>query len=223
MTTDTTRRQRVRSSWSALFGVVPDKGLQRRPTEILRIVVGLLLLAFGALRASTISPVEQSVHNLVLALPDGIVTALRWLNTTGALVAIIVVAIAALVSRRPRFIGVVALAAGLTYGLGRVLNGLVGIPHDASGPIAGFPHFPNLRLAVVAAVFYAAGPELTRPARRLMLILLCVIAASLASVTGGYPTGIIGALGLAWMVAAIVHLLLGSPDGAPASTMRPGS
>jgi tRNA A-37 threonylcarbamoyl transferase component Bud32 len=67
----------------------------------------------------------------------------------------------------------------------------------------------------VAAVFYAASPELTRPARRLITILLALIAVSLVSVTGGYPTGIIGALGLAWMMAAIAHLVLGSPDGAP--------
>lgn len=217
MTASTTRRERVRSSWSALFGVVPDKGLQRRPTEILRIVVGLLLVSFGALNASTVSPIEQSVHDVVAQLPSGAITALRWLNTSGALIAVGIVAIAAILSRRPRFIGVVALAGTLTYVLGRALDSLVGAPHDASGPIAGAAQFPNLRLAVVAAVFYAAGPELTRPARRLMVILLCFIALSLASVTGGYPTGIIGALGLAWMIAAITHLVLGSPDGAPAA------
>lgn len=210
-----TRRDRVRSSWRAMFGVVPDRGLHRRPTEILRIFVGLLLLGLGALRASSISPVEESIHNVVTSLPDVIVTGLRWINTTGALVAIAVVVIAALISRRPRFIGVIALSAGATLLLGRILETMVSRPHDSSGPIAGYPAFPSLRLAVVAAVFFAASPELTRPARRLMSILLSIIAVSLASVTGGYPTGILGALGLAWMVAAVVHLVLGSPDGAP--------
>jgi uncharacterized membrane protein YbhN (UPF0104 family)/tRNA A-37 threonylcarbamoyl transferase component Bud32 len=198
-----------------MFGVVPDRGLQRRPTEILRIFVGALLLGFGALSASSINPVEQSIHDVVTTLPHAIVTGLRWINTTGALAAITIVAIAALISRRPRFIGAVALSAGLALVLGKFIETLVAAPHDNSGPIAGYPLFPNLRLAVVAAVFYAAAPELTRPARRLMIVLLSVIAFSLASVTGGYPTGIIGALGLAWMIAAFVHLALGSPDGAP--------
>ncbi len=166
--------------------------------------------------AGNINPIEQSVHDVVTSLPSAMVTLLRWINTTGALVAITVVAIAALISRRARFIGVVVLSAGLTFALGRLLGSVVRLPHDASGTVAGYPQFPNLRLAVVAAVFYAAGPELTRPARRLMLALLSIIAVSLASVTGGYPTGIVGALGLAWMVAALAHLALGSPDGAPA-------
>lgn len=198
-----------------MFGVVPDKGLQRRPTEIVRIFVGLLLVLLGAFNARSISDLERSVHSTIADLPGTLVTMLRWLNTTGALVALGIVIIAALASRRARFIGVVALAAGLTIAAGRLLDGLVGTAHDANGPIAGYPAFPSLRLAVVAAVFYAAAPELTRPARRVMTILLTLIALSLVSVTGGYPTGIIGALGLAWMVAAIAHLVLGSPDGAP--------
>jgi len=199
-----------------MFGVVPDRGLHRRPTEILRIFVGLLLLGFGAKSASSISPIEQSIHDVVSNLPDAVVTGLRWVNSTGAVVAITVVVIAALISRRPRFLGVVALSAALTLAFSRVLETIVSRPHDASGPIPGYPAFPSLRLALVAAVFYAASPELTRPARRLMVILLTIIAVSLASVTGGYPTGILGALGLAWLVAALVHLALGSPDGAPA-------
>lgn len=201
-----------------MFGVVPDKGLHRRPTEIIRILVGLLLVLFGAINASTISPLERSVHATIINLPATIVTSLRWMNTTGSLVALGIVMIAALASRRPRFIGVVALAAGLAFAGGRLLDSLVGSPHDASGPIAGYPAFPSLRLAVVAAVFYAAAPELTRPARRTMTMLLGLIALSLVSVTGGYPTGIVGALGLAWMVAAVAHLVLGSPDGAPDRT-----
>ena len=201
-----------------MFGVVPDKGLQRRPTEIIRIFVGLLLVLLGAFNARSISDLERSVHSTVADLPGTLITMLRWLNTTGALVALGIVIIAALASRRARFIGVVALAAGLTIIAARALDALVGTAQDPSGPIAGYPAFPSLRLALVAAVFYAAAPELTRPARRMMTILLTLIALSLVSVTGGYPTGIIGALGLAWMVAAIAHLVLGSPDGAPDRT-----
>jgi uncharacterized membrane protein YbhN (UPF0104 family)/tRNA A-37 threonylcarbamoyl transferase component Bud32 len=198
-----------------MFGVVPDKGLQRRPTEIIRIFVGMLLVVFGAINATTISPIERSVHSTIINLPSAALTVLRWMNTTGSIVALGIMVVAALASRRPRFIGVVALAAALTIAAGRLLEALVGSPHDANGPIPGYPAFPSLRLAVVAAVFYAASPELTRPARRLITILLGLIAVSLVSVTGGYPTGIIGALGLAWMMAAVAHLILGSPDGAP--------
>jgi hypothetical protein len=107
-----------------MFGVVPDKGLQRRPTEIIRIFVGLLLVLLGAINATTISPIERSVHSTIVNLPSVILTSLRWMNTTGSIVALGIMVVAALASRRPRFIGVVALAAALTVAAGRLLEAL---------------------------------------------------------------------------------------------------
>ncbi|MBU6328460.1 MAG: flippase-like domain-containing protein [Acidobacteria bacterium] len=217
MTTLPSRRTRVHATWSAVFGVVPDKGLHRRPTEVLRILGGLALLALGALNATRVGPLEQSVHDAVGHLPDPLLTGLRWINTTGAVIAIAIVLIVALISRRPRFIASVVLAGAAALVVGRVLDSLIGAPTDGGHPLPGYPPFPSLRLAVVAAVFFAATPELTRPARRLLTLLLGVIGVSLIAVTGGYPTGILGAIGLAWTLAAIVHLVLGSPDGAPST------
>jgi len=215
MTTALTRRQRVRSSWATVFGVVPDKGLHRRPTEIIRMAVGLLFLALGALTARHVSSFEQSLHDVAVSLPSALSTSLRWLNTTGAIAAVVLIAVSALLARRPRFIGGVLLAAALTWGMGRALDTFIDAPGAVADSVGHYPVYPNLRLAVVAAVFFVATPELTRPARRLVTVLLILIAASLASVTYGYPSGIAGALGLGWFIAALVHLILGSPDGAP--------
>ncbi len=215
MTTTRTRRQRVRSSWTSLFGVVPDKGLHRRPTEIIRMFVGLLLLGLGTITARRVSSFERSVHDLVVALPSPLTTSLRWLNTTGAIAAIGLIVIAALLARRPRFIGGVLLVFALTWAAGRALDALIDAPAAVGQSVGHYPVYPNLRLSTVAAIFFVASPELTRPARRMAMFLLVLISISLASVTYGYPTGVAGALGLAWFLAAVVHLILGSPDGAP--------
>lgn len=217
MTQVSSRRERFRSSWSSVFGVVPDQGLERRPTEIIRAFVGLLCLALGILTATAISPLEQSAHDVIDSLPDAILHGLRWMNLTGALLAGGVVLLAALLSRRPRFIGSVLLAAALAAGLTILLRQVIDAPHASGGPPGGYPEFPNLRLSVLAAVFFVSGPEITRPARRLMWVLLASVAVSLSVVTNGYPTGFVGGVGLGLLVASIVHLILGSPDGAPST------
>jgi uncharacterized membrane protein YbhN (UPF0104 family) len=200
-----------------MFGVVPDRGLHRRPTEIIRMLVGVLLVALGAITATHVSAFERSFHDLVIGLPEPIITTLRWLNTTGAVAAVVLVLLAALIARRPRFIGAIVLAGAITWVIGRVLDGLIDAPNSVGPSVGRYPEYPNMRLAMVAAVFFVASPELTRPARRLCTVLLTLIAASLAAVTYGYPTGIAGALGLAWFTASLVHLILGSPDGAPSA------
>ena len=198
-----------------MFGVVPDRGLERRPTEIIRASFGLLCLALGTVTATSISPLEQSVHNLIDALPEAIVHGLRWINATGALLAIVLVSIAALASRRPRFIGGIMLAAGASFAATTLLQRLIDAPHAGGGPSGGYPAFPNTRLAILATIFFVASPELTRPARRLMWLLLMLVCVSLAVVTNGYPTGFVGGVGLGLFLAAVIHLIIGSPDGSP--------
>ncbi len=206
----------ARSTWGAVFGVVPDRGLRRRPSEVARIGVGAALLAVGAAAAQHLSRWESVFRDLVTALPGPLLDALEVLNGAGSIIALLVVATAALVSRRIRFIGSVLVAAGLALGLGRALQAWVDAPGAmAAAGVTPYPAYPTLRLAVLAAVFYVAAPELTRPARRLQWALLVLVAISVVAVNDGYPGGIIGSLALGWAVAALVHLAFGSPDGIP--------
>ena len=132
--------------------------------------------------------------------------------------ALVVVAAAALASRRIRFIGGVAAAAAVAAGLSLVLQHLVDAPSAVAGTEGTsppYPDYPSFRLAVLSAVFFVAAPELTRPARRVQWVLLVLVAVSVVGVTDGYPVGVFGSLALGWAVAALVHLAFGSPDGVP--------
>jgi uncharacterized membrane protein YbhN (UPF0104 family) len=213
------RRLTTRPTWGAVLGVVPDRGLRRRPSEVARIAVGALVVAVGAVRARNLSRVEVLVHDAVNALPSALVDTLKVLNGAGVLLSALAVVVASIAARRIRFIGSVAVAAGATALIG------VGLQHwvDAPAAVAAgaqavtgtFPEYPTLRLAVLAAIFFVAAPELTRPARRLQWILLVLVAFSVVAVTDGYPSGLLGSLALGWAVAALVHLAFGSPDGMP--------
>lgn len=215
----TTRlRLTARPTWGALFGVVPDRGMRRRPSEVARVLLGAVAVALGAVAARNLTGLEVAFHDLVTALPDPFLEAMRILNGAGAALAVLVVLAAALAARRIRFIGGVLVAAGIAGALAQWLQQVVDAPAAvaASATIDGtFPDYPSLRLSVLAAVFFVAAPELTRPARRLQWALLVMVSVSVIGVTDGYPTGVLGSLALGWGVAALVHLAFGSPDGIP--------
>jgi hypothetical protein len=211
----------ARPTWGTLFGVVPDRGMRRRPSEVARVILGALVVALGAVAARNLSHIEVVFRDLVQALPDAILEGLKVLNGAGALISVLVVLGAALAARRIRFIGGVVVAAGLSAVVTHGLQQLVDAPGSVAGSaaVAGtYPDYPNMRLAVLAAVFFVAAPELTRPARRIQWLLLVLVSVSVVSVTDGYPAGVLGSLALGWAVAALVHVAFGSPDGVPDPT-----
>ncbi|MEX1217456.1 MAG: lysylphosphatidylglycerol synthase domain-containing protein [Acidimicrobiales bacterium] len=215
------RRLATKAGWLTLFGVVPDRGLHRRASDILRIIAGSVLFGLGTVGALSYSRFEQSVHAAVESLPDPLLSIARFANGGGLVVAILVVFAIALSSRRIRFISGVTLAIGGAWVIALALQRLIDAPAiiDATAKgLTSYPQYPPLRLTVLAAVFFVAGPELTRPSRRLMSSLLTIVAISAVARTDGYPAGVFGALALGWALAAIIHLALGSPDGAPDPT-----
>ena len=66
--------------------------------------------------------------------------------------------------------------------------------------------YPTVRLAVLAAVVFVASPFLTRPVRRLgQLTLLVVVPGTMILGLGGVDA-VVGALGIGWGIAPILHL-----------------
>lgn len=212
------RRFPNRASWATLFGVVPDHGLHRRASDVIRIVSGILLFAIGTIGALSYSHLERSIHSAITSIPDPLLTAARVANGGGVVASIVVIYAIALSSKRIRFIAGISMAilggAVLVFGLQHLIDA-PSVVDAAAKNLSAYPQYPPLRLTVLAAVFFVAGPELTRPSRRLMTTLLVVVAISSIARTDGYPAGIIGAVALGWAIAAVIHLILGSPDGAP--------
>lgn len=201
-----------------MFGVVPDHGLHRRPTDVVRVIVGLVVFLVGAVGAVSYSSWERATHDVVASVPRPILQTFSFVDGIGTGVAIALVLVVALAVRRPRFIAAVVLAAGVGAGLALGLQHLIDAPaaiDAAAKGITGYPQYPSMLLTMVAAVFIVATPEITRPFRRLLLWTLVLIAVAGIAAHDGYPSGIVGSLGLAWALAAAIHLALGSPDGMP--------
>ncbi len=77
------------------------------------------------------------------------------------------------------------------------------------------PHFPVLRVAVVTAIAMTAAPHVVRPVRLLGLGAIVGAAFAAVALDFGGVADVIGGFGVGLGVAALVHLVWGSPAGAP--------
>lgn len=209
---------------SSLFRIVPEGAARRRPSDLVRAVVAALLVLITALATRDVSGLEESVYEFFASVPSALDWALELVYAAlpATMVAIVV---ATLLSRRWRLGLSVALAAAGAFLAGTVLDAAVtdatsdalaraGIDLSASGA----PEYPPLLLAVASAAVLAAAPYLTRPARKLLRALVVLAALSAVVLVVGLPVAVIGALTLAWGVAALVQLALGTPAGTPSLT-----
>ena len=164
---------------------------------------------------------EQSLFHLINGLPDALAPLFTILYRFGALWALGLVVIAALIARRWRLARDMAIAGFAAWFLARLIGVVVvgnssimkGI--DYARRFDETPSFPLVRLAVIVAVIAVASPYLTRPMRRLgqLLILLLAIAALYLGIA--LPDAAFAAVVLGWGLAATVHLIFGSPGGRP--------
>lgn len=201
-----------------MFGVVPDHGLHRRPSDVLRLLAGLVVFGFALIGSLNFSSWERTAHDVISSVPRPVLRVAAFTSGAGVVVAVAVVLAVALAVRRPRFIAAVVVAAGggaaIAWGLQEAIDAPAHVGAAAKG-LDGFPQFPAVPLVVLSAVFLVAGPEVTRPFRRLMVWSMVIVSVGAVAHREGYPSGILGSLALGWALAAAIHLALGSPDGMP--------
>ena len=125
------------------------------------------------------------------------------LYALGALWALGLVVIAAVIARRFWLALAVSISGVLAWLLARILN-----------EAATAPHYPLSRLALVVAVVSAASPFVARPARRLGGLLAWGVALSALCLSSGAPRDVVGAAVLGWGVSGLVHLIA-HPSGTP--------
>jgi len=189
----------------------------RRPTDVGVAVVGLAVLALLSVAAPGPTDIDAKVAKAIASFP-GLLTWVWETAYAAALLWAVVLLLAALVTRHRRVlaleqVGAVVLALGLG-GLLAVLEGSSWsqvwaslATHDSTTV------FPAVRFTVVVAVVAVTAPHLARPPRHLgtwIALLGGVGALALAIDT---LLGLVAGLVLGVTVAAVVHLVSGSPGG----------
>ena len=207
---------------SHTFGPASELPYRRRSSDWVRLVLGVLIVAFAIANEGSPGEFEENLYSLLNGLPGDLRSFFTALYDFAALWALGIIVIAALVVRRWRLARDLAIAGVLAWLIGRFLGAVV--VSDASLEKSldivtrlgdASPDFPVVRLAVVVAVVVHGAPYLTRPIRRIGQLLVLLLALSAMYLGIGDPNGVLAALALGWAIAAVVHLAFGSPGGRP--------
>jgi undecaprenyl-diphosphatase len=204
------------------FGPASEQPYRRRTNDCLILVFASLVVALLAWHRNDVTRTEKDVLAFFHDLPSWMNSVFKGLYLLGTLWALAIIVVAALVARRWRLARDLLIAGVLAWVLARLMGALVvqnaGVTKSldiATHVGNSSPNYPEVRLAVIVAVVSTAAPYLTRPMRRLggVFVLFMTFAAlylGLAT-TDAALTGLF----LGWGVAALVHVVFGSPGGRP--------
>jgi glycosyltransferase 2 family protein len=218
----TERSSRMAAWRSHSFGPASEQPYRRRTSDWIRLVIGAGILAFAIWHQDDPTTFEKDLFTTINGLPSQLASLFRLIYALGALWALGLVVVAALVAQRWRLARDMAIGGVATWVLARFIGALVVENASLKRSLDivtrvgdNTANFPGVRLAIIVAVISVASPYLTRPVRRLgqLLVLLIAIASLYLGTT--LPDGALAAVALGWAVAALVHLAFGSPGGRP--------
>ena len=204
------------------------EGYARHPGDAVRLVVGCVVLVLTALaiHKDYLGSREAAVFRLVndLALPGWTWPGVWLLMQLGVIGAVPLVAAAALATRHLRLALDAVLAAGSIYLVAKLIKQFVqrGRPDslldevNILGEPAGGLGYVSGHCAVAVALATVSSPYLGRRARRVAWALAATVCLARMYVGAHLPFDILGGAALGWAAGALVHLILGAPEGRPA-------
>ena len=202
-----------------VFGVVSEAQVRRRPGDVARILIAIVLVVVTALATNRITSREQKLYELLVDLPAWLHSAFEWVFDAGTIVLLVVVALALLITRRLRPALSMLVASGGAWLIAVGLRNFVDSTaewHSAGIDTHGsIPVYPVVQLAVAVAGLLVVAPFLVRPARHLVTALLLVAATCGVLAGAGLPLDVVGSFALGWGIAAVLHLALGTPAATP--------
>ena len=210
-------RRPTRRRWR-LYAGPADEPRARRATDVIELIGALSGLAFLSATAVPPAGFEQALITFLRAIPSGLDGLWELLADLAVVVAGVLI-VACVVRRRWALLRDLALAGLLALGGSLLLADIAfgDIPHlwPSIRAAAPPPVFAAPRLAVVAAIVFAAAAHLTRTARRLSSWLVVVATLSVAFLGASTPGGTLAAVLVGVAAAALVHLAFGSTSGRP--------
>ena len=194
----------------------------RRWSDALLVLVGGVVLFVSSIpvHARSISAFEKRAFRIVNDLPSTIYPVPAWIfMQLGNFLIVPVTVLVALVGRRFRLAGTLALAGFSTYVLAKVVKRFVerGRPEgfvpdlEIRGAASHGLGFVSGHAAVICALAVAAWPYLGRRLRITAVILAGIVCVLRIYVGAHLPLDIVGGIGLGIACGGFARLLLGAP------------
>ena len=188
----------------------------------MRVAVAAVVLTLLASHVQVAGEAQRALFHFFNSLPGGLKSLFRAVYTVGAFWAVGLVVVAAVVARRWRLARDLAISGGLAWAAARTIGVFV-IQDKSFGDGLNIitrvghatPSFPHVRVAVVVAILSAASPFLTRPSRRIGQVLVLGLMMAAVYLGTAFPNDLLAGAFLGWGLAAVVHLVFGSPGGRP--------
>ena len=204
------------------FGPSSEEPYRRRTSDWVRVGVAAAVLTLLASHVGVAGEAQRALFHFFNSLPGGLKSLFRAIYTVGAIWAVGVVVVAAVVARRWRLARDLLISGILAWVVARLIGVFVvqgksfGDGLDIVTRVGhSTPSFPHVRVAVVVAILSAASPYLTRPIRRIGQVLALGLMVAAVYLGTAYPNDLLAGLFLGWGLAAVVHLAFGSPGGRP--------
>lgn len=201
------------------FGHADEHPYRRLTGDWLRLAVAAVIVTATALHVDDATAFEQQTAKWFQSLPEGLHGFFEALSRIGSIWVVVLVTAAALLARRWRLAVVLTTAGAAAWFAARLLGFLVDGQQfvDALGHVFDIEHrlsYPTVPLAVGTAVVLAAAPFLSRPTRRAGEAIVLLSAVGALS-HGGDLNAVVAGLAIGWGLAALTHLVFGSPAGRP--------
>ena len=211
------------NSWRAnSFGPASEQPYRRRTSDWIRLVVALGFLSILVWNHDHPSSALKNVTTLINGLPNYLESFFQLIFALGVLWAVGLVAVAALFARRWRLARDLLVAGIITWVVARVMGQIVSVDESLMKSLdvvtrfhGTSPSFPAVRVAIVVAVIAVASPYVSRPARQLGRLLMLLMFFAAIYLGTAAADGAIAAVLIGFAIAAIVHLIFGSPGGRP--------
>jgi len=212
-----------------LFGPADERPYRRLVSDAVRLAAAVIVMWILVRWVDPNGPVQTAIVSFVKTVSPGAQSLAKFLYVVGLgwAVGLIVVPLFTrrfLLAGRFFLTGAIAwfvaalFAAGesTTQSLGDVLSASFSWEiYDAA--------FPTIRLAAAIAVMSAAAPFISRPTRRVSLVASLTMMVATVYVPISLPYAALGGAALGWGIAAAIHLVLGSPGGAPSRDQLSGT
>ena len=197
-----------------------DDQTERRSPDVVRLVAATVGVVVIGMLAQAQSSLDVNLFRTLNQLgPDLESIAEVVYYGLGSIVTVAVLAIALLVAGRTRMASRVALAGVATWGVGLLVAEILGT-HSIQGlsvdvRVGDGPVYPAVYVAVATALALVLSPYVVRPLRRLLALLVVLVALATMYLGAGFPSDVAGGLLLATAVVALMRVVLGSPAGRP--------
>ncbi len=212
------RRSRGRPWRSIVFAPQGDNATRRRGSDGFRVVVSVIVIGLCLAVTLASSHLELSIAHFLTPPPNGISWLVSVVWSLGSLGMIAALSVVALLSRRPRIARDIAVSGLVAWVLCLILQAIFGSHglRPSSPSLDGLnAEFPLARVAATIAVADAAIPYLSRFLQRTVQVVVFVTALATVVHGAGLPVSVIASLSIGWGVAAVYHLIVGSPIGLP--------